>query len=110
MDENTRFIDGGMLPCVLVQNKIDLVDEEQLKDSTELKQFAETNIFDNHFRTSAKMGLGIDECMDFLIKTILDRSEKVAKEGEDPFEQDRKSLVLDRKKNNNNNDNAGGCC
>ena len=110
MDENTRFIDGGMLPCVLAQNKIDLVDEEQLKDSTELKQFAETNKFDNHFRTSAKMGLGIDECMDFLIKTILDRSEKVAKEGEDPFEQDRKSLVLDRKKNNNNNDNAGGCC
>ena len=28
VDDTARFIDGGMLPCILIENKIDLIDEE----------------------------------------------------------------------------------
>ena len=113
VDESTRFIDGDILPSVLVQNKIDLVDEETLKDEEEIKKFAEDNKFIGYFRTSVKMGVGVDECMEFLITNILERIEKCSPEGKNPLEQDRKNLVLEHKKVNelnNANSKKGGCC
>ena len=113
VDESTRFIDGDILPSVLVQNKIDLVDEETLKDEEEIKKFAEDNKFIGYFRTSVKMGVGVDECMEFLITNILERIEKCSPEGKNPLEQDRKNLVLEHKKVNelnNANSKRGGCC
>ena len=113
VDESTRFIDGDILPSVLVQNKIDLVDEETLKDEEEIKKFAEDNKFIGYFRTSVKMGVGVDECMEFLITNILERIEKCSPEGKNPLEQDRKNLVLEHKKVNelnNENSKRGGCC
>ena len=113
VDESTRFLDGGFLPSVLVQNKIDLVEEDIVKDEEEIKKFAEENKFINYFRTSAKMGIGIDECMEFLITHILDKIEKCTVEGNpNPLEKDRKSLVLEHKKINEGNKGnvAGGCC
>ena len=109
VDDTARFMDGGYLPCVLVENKIDLVENKDVvSDETEIKKFANENKFDNHFRTSAKMGIGINECMDYLIKAILERSEKVVKEGQDPFEKERKSLVLQHPKGEAQT--GGGCC
>ena len=103
-----------MLPCVLVQNKIDLVDESVAKDDDEIKKFADENKFDNYFRTSVKMGIGIDECMEYLIKNIIERSEKINKDGDkNLFEKDKKNMVLERKKPNENNNNRSmknGCC
>ena len=112
VDESTRFIDGEILPSVLVQNKIDLVDEEALKDEEEIKKFAEDNKFIGYFRTSVKMGVGVDECMDFLIGNILERIEKCSKEGSNPLEKDVKNLVLEHKKpgEGNTNSSMGGCC
>jgi small GTP-binding protein len=113
VDESARFIDGGFLPSVLVQNKIDLVEEDIVKNEEEIKKFAEDNKFINYFRTSAKMGIGIDECMEFLVTHILDKIEKCAKEGNNnPLEKDRKSLVLEHKKVNEagNKNLGGGCC
>ena len=114
VDEIARFLDGGMLPCVLVQNKIDLVDESVAKDDEEIKKFANENKFDNYFRTSVKMGIGIDECMEYLIKNIIERSEKINKDGDkNLFEKDKKNMVLERKKPNENNNNRSmknGCC
>ena len=106
VDESTRFIDNDILPSVLVQNKIDLVDEEAIK------KFAEDNKFIGYFRTSVKMGVGVDECMDFLIGNILDRIEKCSKDGNNPLEKDVKNLVLEHKKagEGNNNSGMGGCC
>ena len=112
VDESTRFIDGEILPSVLVQNKIDLVEEEALKDEEEIKKFAEENKFIGYFRTSVKMGTGVDECMEFLISNILERIAKCSKEGENPLQTDRQNLVLEHKKANEQSNNAamGGCC
>ena len=111
VDETTRFADGELLPSVLVQNKIDLVEEDVVKDDAEIKKFAEENKFVGFFRTSAKMGIGIDDCMEFLINNILERLEKCSKEGNNPLEKDRKSLVLEHKKVNQPTGGVGsGCC
>ena len=76
-----------------------------------INKFTEENKFDNFFKTSAKMGLGINECMDYLIKNILERSEKVTQAGDNPFDKDRKSLVLKPAKEGQNGKNdQGGCC
>ena len=113
VDESARFIDGDIIPSVLVQNKIDLVDEDSLKDEEEIKKFAEDNKYIGYFRTSVKMGIGVDECMEFLITNILERIEKCSKEGKNPLEKDRQNLVLEHKKiieQNNSNKKMGGCC
>lgn len=102
-------MDGKLLPCVLVENKIDLVDEEILRDDSEISKFAQENKYDNFFRTSAKTGIGIDECMDFLIKTILERAEKFAQQGNEIFKKERKSIVLGSNKNKKA-EAAGFCC
>ena len=113
VDESTRFIDGDIIPSVLVQNKIDLVDEESLKDEEEIKKFAEDNKYIGYFRTSVKMGVGVDECMEFLITNILERIAKCSVGGKNPLEKDRQNLVLEHKKiidQNNPNKATGGCC
>ena len=59
------------------------------------------------------MGIGVDECMEFLITNILERIEKCSKEGKNPLEKDRQNLVLEHKKiieQNNSNKKMGGCC
>ena len=83
-----------------------------MKDEEEIKKFAEDNKFIGYFRTSVKMGVGVDECMDFLIGNILDRIEKCSKDGNNPLEKDVKNLVLEHKKagEGNNNSGMGGCC
>ena len=113
VDESTRFIDDDIIPSVLVQNKIDLVDEESLKDEEEIKKFAEDNKYIGYFRTSVKMGVGVDECMEFLITNILERIAKCSVGGKNPLEKDRQNLVLEHKKiidQNNPNKATGGCC
>lgn len=111
VDETTRFADGELLPSVLVQNKIDLVEEDVVKNDEEIKKFSEDNKFIGFFRTSAKTGFGIDECLTFLITNIIERMEKCTKGGNNPFEKDRKSLVLEHKKATQQSGGSGnGCC
>lgn len=112
VDDSTKFIDGDFIPAVLVQNKIDLIDEEARKDDEEIKKFAEENKFIGYFRTSVKEGIGVEECMDFLIGNILERIEKCSKDGSNPLEKDVKNLVLEHKKagEGNTNNSMGGCC
>ena len=63
VDENSRFIEDGILPSVLVENKIDLVEEDKVKEEIQIIQFAKENKFVVFFRISVRMGIGVDECM-----------------------------------------------
>ena len=54
VDESSRFIYGGILHSVLVENKIGSVEEDIVKEETQIKQFAEENKFVAFFRTSVK--------------------------------------------------------
>ena len=114
VDENTKFLDGTNIPSILIRNKVDLLENEDNNDDEEqMKEFCEKNSFLGSYKTSAKMGTNIDEAMNFLIHDIIDKMEKFAQNGNNPFEKDRKSLVLQPKKHTENakeNSGMGGCC
>ena len=72
IDEAALFLDGGKLPCLLVENKVDLVD---FKDDSSLQKFANKNKFCGAFRTSSKTGFNVCESMEYLIRNIIQRME-----------------------------------
>ena len=104
-------MDGELLPCVLVENKADLLEEGQVNNLTSLKEFADVNKFDECFRTSAKTGLNINESMKYLIESILKRMSKITS---NDFSPDRISGTFDPSKHNNNanlrSQQKGECC
>ena len=83
-----------------------------IDDEEEMKQFCEKNSFLRCFKTSAKTGTNIDESMNFLISTIIDKMESLAQTGTNPFEKNRESMVLQSKKHNENSkeNTSNGCC
>ena len=109
------FFEDGHLPAVIVQNKVDLLPEEEQDNDEELKKFSEDNGFNGYFRTSAKTGKNIDESMSFLIKEIIKKLEELNLKGNEELNKDRGSLALDPDKHNKEadqkrkNENAG-CC
>ena len=111
VDETEKFLDGKNLPCVLVENKCDLLEPSQVNNMAELRRFAQENEFCNCFRTSAKTGHNIHEAMSFLIENVLDRMSKVSSKES----TDRKSVTLDPSKHENNDSyrqqqQKSGCC
>ena len=115
VDETTKFIDDSNIPAILIRNKVDLLEENNDNDNDDekmIKEFCEKNKFLRCFKTSAKTGTNIEEAMNFLISNIIDRMDKIAQSGSNPFEKQRESLVLQKSKNSDNNkdNNMNGCC
>ena len=102
IDEATKFLDGGLIPSILIRNKIDLLNKD-INDDNKIKEFVEKHNFIKVFNTSAKTGIGIEESMYYLIGNIIDRLEKVG--GNKNLIKDRKSIVLEKKKYNDENFN-----
>jgi 50S ribosomal subunit-associated GTPase HflX len=94
------------LPCLLIENKVDLVSEESAQNDTEIKEFAEKNKFIGRFRTSAKNGINISESMEYLINHIINKLQacKLIK----PGGGEKKGIVLDRK--NSDTQKKKKCC
>ena len=98
VDEAALFIDQGKLPCILVENKADLLEGDNVEHDPQLEEFAKSNEFDGTFRTSAKTGLNIDQSMEFLIKTIIKRMESFESKGNEAFSTERKNVTIDKEK------------
>lgn len=111
IDENSRLADGSFLPCLLIQNKCDLVSEEEIENVDDVKEFVEKNNFVDFFRSSAKAGINVNESMEYIISNIIAKQEaiNIAKGGE-MDKNDKKSIVLDPMKNNYTKDNKSNCC
>ena len=95
VDEVVIFYDGGKLPCILVENKIDLVESNPTERSPELDKFAFYNGYCGGFKTSAKTGFGINNAIGFLIKNIIQRKEAAQRE------EERKNILLAQQNYNN---------
>ena len=110
VSDETNFIDGGKLPFVLVQNKVDLIEsrEEFEKIENETKNICEMNNFEKYFMTSVKQSVNVEEAMSFLIDKIIERLEKHAEDGNIIFNDQKKRETI-RIRNSNVNDKKT-CC
>ena len=93
IDEVAVFLDGGKIPCLLIESRADLVDEDE-NEKKQLEEFASKYEFCGAFRTSAKTGLNINEFIEFLINNILQRIEDMESKANEPFSTERKSISL----------------
>ena len=104
VDEVAIFLDGGKLPCIIVENKSDLIEENEKENlEKEIKEFAENNGFIGAFLTSSKTGENVNDSITFLLKAIIKRMEDMPNKGIEVFTTERKSLALDPEKHNNVN-------
>ena len=71
VDDNCKFIDGNTMPCILIENKIDLLSSEENYDK--VNDFAKMNIFDNVFRVSCKENINVTKAMESIMKDIIKR-------------------------------------
>ena len=96
LDENTKFVDETPIPTLLVQNKIDLVDPQNLeKDEKDLEQFVNDHGFLSFVRTSCKKRQNVNESMDVLLSVVIDKLEEYYKINNIPLDiVQRNSIVM----------------
>ena len=96
IDENTEFIDGEKIPTILIQNKIDLISDNDISESNEdIDNFCKNNKFTNYFRTSCKDGRNFNESMDYLLSVIIDKIEDYSKNNNNsPFDDDKRTSIV----------------
>ena len=110
LDESELFKDGKKLPNILVQNKADLLNEDEVKDMTKLEEYSRKNEFDACFKTSAKTGYNIKECMDRLIDIVIKRLNAIK---DKDLDMNRKSVSIDPEKHSEKDKyrtKQTGCC
>ena len=75
LNEIMTYQDGGKIPCILVENKIDLLPEIKpgFKYENDFFQFSKESGIDNSFLVSSKTGKNIIESLEFLIREIIKR-------------------------------------
>jgi hypothetical protein len=94
------------LPILLIENKSDLVEENQ-SEETGLNEFARKNKFVGAFRTSSKTGLNVDESINYLLLQIiakLENSNNMENEIKD------KSFVIQKTKLVSHPEKRSNCC
>ena len=114
--DESAFIDGDKLPFILIQNKVDLIENDKeylniaMNDSQKL---VDSGDFIGYYMSSVKENINIEEPIKFLIDNIIDRLEKYhASENNDLKES--KARETYRLENNNKKDKdknkKDGCC
>ena len=101
VSNEVNFIDGGKIPFILIENKIDLIEnrEEFQNIENETKNICENNNFEKYFMTSVKQNINVEESMDFLIEKIVERLEKNYSSGSIELNEQNKrnSIKVERK-------------
>ena len=115
LDENSKFVDETPIPTLLVQNKIDLVDPQNLeKDEEELKKFANDNGFFSFVRTSCKNRQNVDQSMDFLLSVVIDKLEEYHKINNIPIDENKRTTIVMQNPSDSTEsllgDNKSFCC
>lgn len=111
LDKEVCFPDMGALPCVLVENKIDLLNDIERRDMQGLVRFAKNNHFDAAFRVSVKEGINVEQAMEALIDIIFERLEKVEQK-ENSIVRIQQEKVINVRKNAKyfRSNNYNKCC
>ena len=116
VNDESAFIDGNKLPFILIQNKIDLIqnDKEYLNFmAKETKKIFEDKDIIGYYMTSVKENINVKEPINFLIDNIVERLDKFYNEANCSFDEYKKNknYKLDRRKScKNNKRNNEDCC
>lgn len=113
VNDESAFIDGDKLPFIFIQNKVDLIKDDQdylNQIINETKKIAEDNQFLGYYLTSVKENVNVEEPIKFLIENIVDRLEKYYSEGNNNFNESKGRKTYTLVKNNKNKKKDGGCC
>ena len=110
--DESAFIDGDKLPFILIQNKIDLLqnDKEDLNNiMNDSQKYIDSGDFIGYYMTSVKENINIDEPIKFLIDIIIDRLEKFQLSTNYEYENKQRNTY---KLDNNKKDKSkkDGCC
>lgn len=115
LDDNSKFVDETPIPTLLVQNKIDLVDPQNLeKDEDDLRKFVNDNGFLSFVRTSCKNKQNVKESMDYLLGIVIDKLEEYHKINNIPLDGNKRISIVDQNPNISKESNLGDknsfCC
>ena len=113
VNDESAFIDGDKLPFIFIQNKVDLIkdDQEYLNQIlNETKKIAEDNQFLGYYISSVKENVNVEEPIKFLIENIIDRLEKYYSEANNNYSESKGRKTYTLEKNDKNNKKDGGCC
>ena len=113
VNDESAFIDGDKLPFIFIQNKVDLIkdDQEYLNQIiNETKKIVEDNQFLGYYITSVKENVNVEEPIKFLIENIIDRLEKYYSEANNNYTESKGRKTYTLEKNDKNNKKDGGCC
>ena len=75
LDSNSTFFDGSSLPIMLIENKIDLIDN-YIEDKNE--EFVVKYNYITKFGVSAKTGINVNSSLEYLILCIIDKLSKIS--------------------------------
>jgi small GTP-binding protein len=112
VSEEAEFIDGGKIPFILVQNKIDLIGnrEDFNKIENDTKKISEDNNFNKYFMTSVKKNINVEESMTFLIEKIIEKLEECASNGNIVFNEQKIKNTIKIDNNNERKKENIKCC
>lgn len=75
IEENADLVDGKMIPIILLQNKLDLLENQGKREEYQkpeyLKEFSDKHKFVNCYQVSAKSNTQLDSSVETLLKEIL---------------------------------------
>ena len=120
--EMLRSYEEKEFPIIIVGTKVDFLDESDIKEKhKELKEFLKNNYsYTKFFLTSSKTGKNINNCMEYLIKKIINKEEKKEeneknknseeksekKEGENKEENTTEKIIINNENTNNEDNNS----
>ena len=75
VDQKVFTADNKPIPCLLLGNKVDLIEEDPSKwqrTDEEMNEYCKTNGFIGFYKTSARLKTNIEEAANFLVKYIIE--------------------------------------
>ena len=111
--DESAFIDGDKLPFILIQNKIDLLqnDKEDLNNiMNDSQKYVDNGDFIGYYMCSVKENINIDEPIKFLIDIIIDRLEKFQLSSNNEYNNKQRNTYKLENNNKKDKNKKDGCC
>ena len=111
--DESAFIDGDKLPFILIQNKIDLLqnDKEDLNNiMNDSQKYVDNGDFIGYYMSSVKENINIDEPIKFLIDIIIDRLEKFQLSTNNEYNNKQRNTYKVENNNKKDKNKKDGCC